>query len=178
MTTQSEQQSIPPTSRGVATTLGYHFALLGLSARESRVEVIREAALNTASRIQQIPDQDEEQRDSMLSDLATSTYRLLDPRRRRKPLERIQLSIFSESDFELQQKSHAPLLPHLHPFVVAELVEVESNHEAQLREAKREIVQKIIDSNRVTRSRMGAVTVSMLTASLLAASGVVLAILS
>ncbi len=177
MTTPSDSPA-SPTPHIIANPLGYDFALLGLSARESRVEVIREAARNTASRIQQLPDQAEDERDMLLSDLATSTYRLLDPRRRRKPLERIQLSIFSESDFDLQQKSRAPLLPHLHPFVVAELVEVESNHEAQLREAKREIVQQLLESGRKNRSRMGAVTISLLTAFLAAATGIAVAIVS
>ncbi len=183
MTTSSPESTSPESndqqaSRAVARPLGFDFALLGLKAREARVEVIREAAQNMAARIQQLPDQPAVERDILLSDLATSTYRLLDPRRRRKPLERIQLSIFSETDFELQQKSREPLLPHLHPFVVAELVQVEANHEAQLREAKREIVQQLLESSRRDRQRLGAVTISLLSAFLLAASAVVLTILS
>lgn len=163
--------------RAIAKSLGHDFALLGLKAQEARVDVIRQAARNTAARIQELAEQDEGQRESMLGDLATSTYRLLDPRRRHKPLERIQLSIFSESDFELQQQSRASLLPRSHPFVVAELVEVESHHEAQLREAKREIVQQLLEHSRANRHRMGAITISSVAALSLAVAGVAVAIL-
>jgi hypothetical protein len=55
---------------------------------------------------------------------------------------------------------------------------VESNHEAQLREAKREIVQQLLESGRKNRGRMGAVTISLLTAFLAAASGLALIIVS
>lgn len=106
-TVQPNTKSIQePRSRA----LGYDFALLGLTAAEARVEVIRQAATETASRIQTaFPDASEQ--DGLLSDLATSTYRLLDPRKRRKRLERIQLSVFSEADLELQKDANDPLLP-------------------------------------------------------------------
>lgn len=93
--------------------MGYDFALLGLKVSESRVSVIRRAASRTAARIQQVANSDSIEADQMLSDLASSTYRLLDPRRRVKPHERIQLSMIDDSDFELQQGSRAPLVMSL-----------------------------------------------------------------
>ena len=100
-------------SRPSSNSLGYDFALLGLKVSESRVSVIRRAASRTAARIQQVANSDSIEADQMLSDLASSTYRLLDPRRRVKPHERIQLSIIDDSDFELQQGSRAPLVMSL-----------------------------------------------------------------
>lgn len=91
-------------------SLGYDFALLGLKVSESRVDVIRRAASRTAARIQRVASDDESEVALMLSDLASSTYRLLDPRRRSKSRERIQLSIFDDVDFELQKGSRAPLV--------------------------------------------------------------------
>lgn len=91
-------------------SLGYDFALLGLKVSESRVSVIRRAARRTAARIQQVAYSDTVETDQMLSDLASSTYRLLDPRRRAKAHERIQLSIIDDLDFELQRGSRLPLL--------------------------------------------------------------------
>lgn len=96
-----------------SNSLGYDFALLGLKVSESRVSVIRRAASRTAARIQKVTYSDSIEADQMLSDLASSTYRLLDPRRRAKPHERIQLSIIDDSDFELQKGSRAPLVMSL-----------------------------------------------------------------
>lgn len=115
-------------------SLGYDFALLGLNVSEARVDIIREAASRTAARIQRIADQEALEADQMLSDLASSTYRLLDPRRRVKPRERIQLSILAEADFEQQRGSRTPLISFdLHerttsatPLVRAELVSASS----------------------------------------------------
>ena len=109
---QSSKQPSPAGKRPqlVANPLGYDFALLGLKAREARVEVIRKAARQTASRINGSSEVLNEQ-DEMLSHLATSTYRLLDPRRRDRSHERIQLCIFSEEDLESQKRSRVPLLP-------------------------------------------------------------------
>jgi hypothetical protein len=115
-------------------SLGYDFALLGLNVSESRVDIIREAASRTAARIQQVANDDASEADQMLSDLASSTYRLLDPRRRTKSRERIQLSIVSDIDFELQKSSRSPLLSFdateqatsVTPLVVAELVSATS----------------------------------------------------
>lgn len=100
-------------SRPRSNSLGYDFALLGLKVSESRVSVIRRAASRTAARIQKVTYSDSIEADQMLSDLASSTYRLLDPRRRAKPHERIQLSIIDDSDFELQKGSRAPLVTSL-----------------------------------------------------------------
>lgn len=97
-------------SSASSRSLGYDFALLGLKVSESRVDVIRRAASLTAARIQRVASGDECEAARMLSDLAASTYRLLDPRRRSKSRERIQLSIFDDIDFELQKGSRAPLV--------------------------------------------------------------------
>ena len=96
-------------SRTNRSSLGYDFALLGLKVSESRVGIIRQAASRTAARIQRIASDDGGEADQMLSDLASSTYRLLDPRRRTKSRERIQLSIIDDNDFDLQKGSRAPL---------------------------------------------------------------------
>ncbi len=99
-----------PQSSARSRSLGYDFALLGLKVSESRVDVIRRAASRTAARIQRVASDDEAEAAQMLSDLASSTYRLLDPRRRSKLRERIQLSILEDNDFELQRGSRAPLV--------------------------------------------------------------------
>ena len=104
--------SVPskPNVQLVPNSLGYDFALLGLRARESRVHVIRRAAKATAARIHKADIGDGEQ-EALLSDIATSTYRLLDPRRRHRFSERVQLSLFSEEDLERQSGSRHGLLP-------------------------------------------------------------------
>jgi len=94
---------------GQASSLGYDFALLGLKNRESRVEVIRNAASKTAEKIQALPE-NTTSKDRMLSDLAVSTYRLLDPRKRNRSFERIQLCVYGEGDLELQKSSRTPIL--------------------------------------------------------------------
>jgi hypothetical protein len=107
-------------------SLGYDFALLGLKAREARVEVIRSAAERTAAKI---PDATQDaQRVEMLAELATATYRLLDPRRRSKTIERLQLSLVSEVEPVLATVAKKPLVVapvqrKLTPVVLAELVE-------------------------------------------------------
>ena len=93
----------------IADSLGYDFAVLGLKAHESRINVIRKAAVETAHRIQNEADGDNEQGE-MLSQLAASTYRLLDPRRRPSALERVQLCLHSEEDLELQKQSRRTLV--------------------------------------------------------------------
>ena len=96
-------------SSSSSKSLAYDFALLGLREQESRTEIIRQAATQTANRLHDALD-DHEDREEVLAELAVCTYRLLDPRRRRKPLERIQLSVFSEVDLDLQVASRQPLL--------------------------------------------------------------------
>jgi hypothetical protein len=152
----SAKSESPQAARTLVRSLGYDFAILGLKAHESRVEVIREAAATTASRIQRAFPETPADRDSLLSDLATSTYRLLDPRRRGKTMERIQLSLLSESDLDRQQLAREPLFPSTR--VRAELVETD---EHQLRSAKREIVQLLMERS-VVSHRVGAVTTSLL----------------
>ena len=91
------------------SSLGYDFALLGLKNRESRVEVIRHAARKTSEKIHELGG-NEDERDRLLSELAVSTYRLLDPRRRARSMERVQLSVYGEGDLELQKASRVPIL--------------------------------------------------------------------
>lgn len=98
------------TSGAKPSSLGYDFALLGLRASEARVDIIRHAATQTAARIQQVACDDEDESDQLLADLVSSTYRLLDPRKRSKLWERIQLSIVDDADFDLQKRSRCPLL--------------------------------------------------------------------
>ena len=126
MVTLSTSQQIAP-ARGTVS-LGYDFALLGLKGREARVDVIRIAAQRTASKI---PDTLEvSDRVEMLTELVASTYRLLDPRRRERSLERVQLSLASENDPSLATVGRKPLVPagagscssDSDPFVVAEIV--------------------------------------------------------
>ncbi len=118
----------PTTSKG-PVSLGYDFALLGLPAREARVEVIRNAAESAAVKIQNAVDED--QRVEMLAELAASTYRLLDPRRRKRILERIQLSNLSEIETTIASVAKVPLVDPQRDndtapqdaLVVAELIE-------------------------------------------------------
>lgn len=117
--------SSTPSTRGGRTVpvvaLRQDFKRLGLSVSESRVEVIREAAIEAACHIRQLEESRE--RKLELSNLAVSTYRLLDPRRRARYYERVQLSIYSERDMELQEQSRKPLFPGQARRVVAELAE-------------------------------------------------------
>ena len=117
-----------PLPKSRAGSLGYDFALLGLKGREARVDVIRVAAERTASKI---PDTLEgAERVEMLAELASSTYRLLDPRRRTRSMERVQLSMASENDPLPVTVDRQPLVAALvapdssttDPLVVAEIV--------------------------------------------------------
>ena len=109
------------------SSLGYDFALLGLKGREARVDVIRGAASRIAARI---PDTlDDTARVEMLSELAASTYRLLDPRRRMRSLERVQLSMCTDNDPVLATVGRKPLVAtplsavaSTDPLVIAEVV--------------------------------------------------------
>jgi len=106
------------------SSLGYDFALLGLRGREARVDVIRGAASKIAARIPE--SLDDSARVEMLSELAASTYRLLDPRRRKRSLERVQLSMCTENDPALATVALKPLVSTAatvsDPLVVAEVV--------------------------------------------------------
>ncbi len=123
---------LKPSPKSRAHSLGYDFALLGLKGREARVDVIRIAAERTASKI---PDSLEAaERVEMLVELAASTYRLLDPRRRHRPMERVILSMGSENDPVLATVGRQPLVPSdtpveaqvdanaTDPLIVAEIV--------------------------------------------------------
>ncbi|MEM8733160.1 MAG: hypothetical protein AAGG44_03000 [Planctomycetota bacterium] len=95
--------------RVAADALGYDYAVLGLPARESRTRVIRQAADRTLDRIQDVAT-DRDEYDQMVSKVLVSTYRLLDPRRRQRSVERVQLSVFSEDDWDRQRSSRQPLI--------------------------------------------------------------------
>jgi hypothetical protein len=110
MTASTRQTTANRKRRVYPGALGYDFAALGLQACESSVEKIRQAAMRKAAHIHQADAVNDSQVDSMLAELASSTYRLLDPRRRMRAMERIQLSIYSESDLELQSGSREPLI--------------------------------------------------------------------
>lgn len=84
--------------------LGAEFALLGLRGREARTGVIRHAARKVATQIS-AAEVRPAVKQAMLGELATSTYRLLDPRRRTRAVERIHLCVFSEVDLELQKQA-------------------------------------------------------------------------
>jgi hypothetical protein len=161
----------PGTSRtGQLRPPSYDFAVLGLSSREARVEAIRDAAQRRAKSIQGSSELVADQRRDLLGELATSTYRVLDPRRRSKMMERVQLCLLTDCDYELQQRAHTPFSPGgaVEPFVLAELLEVEANHEAQLRQAKREIVRYLLqERSKSSPKRVGGMMFSLLVASLL-----------
>lgn len=124
-TVESPKRSMLATN-SVVNSLGYDFAVLGLKANESRLAIIRKAACKAADRINEAAT-DLDEHDAMLSQLATSTYRLLDPRRRKRSHERVQLCVFSEDDLERQKSSRKPLVADANPkMVVAELVEASS----------------------------------------------------
>ncbi len=75
--------------------------------------MVRRAAVLTAGRIRETESVNQSEESHLLGELATSTYRLLDPRRRQRIRDRVQLSIFSEQDFDLQKRSE------LSPFQIA-----------------------------------------------------------
>lgn len=157
-------------SHAIERSLGYDFALLGLPAREARVEVIRKAAMNTAFRIHEAAI-DAEDQDAMLSDLAVSTYRLLDPRRRRRIMERIQLSIYSEEDLELQKNARGELLAKS----VAQACTAKTDQAFQVRKSQDQVSGGGLNSrskNAAARMRpddsdqyrLGAITISLVVA--------------
>lgn len=93
----------------LSSGLGFAYATLGLRAGEARVDAIREAAKVSANSIQELSHEDERSIVT-LADVATSTYRLLDPRKRVRKIERIQLSILSERALEMPQRARRPLV--------------------------------------------------------------------
>lgn len=99
--------------------------MLGLRSSEARVEVIHQAAKCSADRIHSAVLRADH--DVMISRLATSIYRLLDPRRRTQATERIQLCVQSEEDWDRQNTWRRPLVNRLtvdgDDLVPAELVE-------------------------------------------------------
>jgi len=80
------------------------FRFLGLKRGESRVTVIRQAAQEMASLLTDAElEYDAEVLTKRRLEIALAAYRLLDPRRRTKRLERIHLSLPTERDELLDQ---------------------------------------------------------------------------
>ncbi len=170
--------------RAVSRALGYDFALLGLPAREARVQVIRDAARLTAALIHEAAI-DEHDQQVMLSDLAASTYRLLDPRRRARMLERIQLSIFSEEDLQAQQGSRESIISRkdsLVPAVVVEAQDASAPASPSVEVATQKanwslrVEAEVKNSRRSSGGRFGRLTLSVIAA--LCAGAMTLTILS
>lgn len=92
----------------LSTGLGQAYATLGLRAREARVDSIRAAGKKSAQEVKLVAVTSNE-RESLLAEVALCTYRLLDPRKRVRQIERIQLCIISEQAAELQAQSRRPL---------------------------------------------------------------------
>lgn len=101
------------TSSRLSAGLGPAYATLGLRAREARIDSIRQAAQTAAKQVRELADSDSEQ-ECLLSEIAVCTYRLLDPRKRARQIERIQLSILSERALDLQAQSRLPLVRSHH----------------------------------------------------------------
>lgn len=100
-----QSQSVSRLSVG----LGHAYATLGLRAREARIDSIRLAAQKASQSVRACAD-DASERQRLLTEVALCTYRLLDPRRRPRQIERIQLSILSENAMEMQARSRKQLL--------------------------------------------------------------------
>ena len=73
------------------------------------MDAIREATVASAQHVIDFTGQLDE-KVVTLADVATSAYRLLDPRKRMRRAERIQLSILSERAMEMQKLARRPLL--------------------------------------------------------------------
>lgn len=72
------------------------FAVLGLRFSEARTAVIRKAARQTSRKLRANEievDCDSDQATANIADVAIATYRILDPRRRRRFWERLNLSM-------------------------------------------------------------------------------------
>lgn len=109
-----------------------YFRLLGLRSGESRVEVIRDAALAMSIGLSR-----ESQRDNSLQqrqEIAVATYRLLDPRRRRRLVERIQLC------YPIDRDEAAVPPPHFHVSGASERQVARDSREA-------EVIAVLVDSH-------------------------------
>ncbi len=69
---------------------------LRLARRESRTFVIREGASTAARRVREKSELESADIEQQLAEIVLATYRLLDPRRRRNLVERIQLVVSTE----------------------------------------------------------------------------------
>lgn len=71
------------------------FAVLGLRFSEARTAVIRKAVRQTVRKLREtetVSDLDHDDTASNMADVAVATYRVLDPRRRQRFWERLNLS--------------------------------------------------------------------------------------
>ena len=94
------------------------FAVLGLRFSEARTAVIRQAIRQTIRKLQESDaDTENEQGASQRADVAVATYRIIDPRRRQRFWERVNLSFgFSFEDESVDRKRILPWqLPELAP---------------------------------------------------------------
>ncbi len=95
-------------TRHSARGLSGSYAALGLRVGEARVDAIRQAAFTTAKKISAVAESREELTLG-LADVAVSAYRLLDPRKRERRIERIGLAIISELGLDQLQNSRKSL---------------------------------------------------------------------
>jgi hypothetical protein len=109
----SPEKTKPPHKPRLSTGLGYAFATLGLRAGEARIDAIRRATTLSSGSLRQAAEEGEDLI-PLLADIATSAYRLLDPRKRVRKTERIQLCLISERALDLKQQSRQSLLKSTH----------------------------------------------------------------
>lgn len=94
------------------------FAVLGLRFSEARTAVIRQAIRHTIRKLQESDaDRENEPSASHRADVAVATYRIIDPRRRQRFWERVNLSFgLSFEDESVDRKRIVPWqLPELAP---------------------------------------------------------------
>jgi hypothetical protein len=95
------------------------FAVLGLRFSEARTAVIRKAVRQTVRKLRETESESEMDHDDTaanMADVAVATYRVLDPRRRQRFWERLNLS-FGVS-FEDESAERKRILPGQLPEVV------------------------------------------------------------
>lgn len=95
------------------------FAVLGLRFSEARTAVIRKAVRQTVRKLRETETESEMDNDDTtanMADVAVATYRVLDPRRRQRFWERLNLS-FGVS-FEDESAERKRILPGQLPEVV------------------------------------------------------------
>jgi hypothetical protein len=95
------------------------FAVLGLRFSEARTAVIRKAVRQTIQKLRETetdPSTEPQDATSNMADVAVATYRVLDPRRRQRFWERLNLSFGISFEDESAERKRIP------PGQLAELV--------------------------------------------------------